>query len=78
MKQRKHILKRIKQLRNYNAPKWLIKNEQVDLALIRAFRFRRFPVGHTMAHDYWQQLLDKHVRPLMDGVGYINLPDDQS
>lgn len=56
---------RICALRIVKAPKWIIKNEQVELVALK----------YQLDDNKIQALLDKYVRPLMDGKGYITVPD---
>lgn len=59
---------RILTLRELGAPAWIIKLEQLQLKAIRA----------NMADEVYESLLNKHVRPLMNGHGYIMTLDEES
>jgi len=56
-------LRRLRVLREYGAPKWIIKNEQVSL------------LRNRYVADHCWTLFQRHVEPIM-GQGSITLPGD--
>lgn len=57
-------LMRLKILRRVGAPQWIVKSEQVALALERE-GLRYAPIGRTPGKRQ-AELVDRHVRPLME------------
>lgn len=63
MKERQTRLRRLRTLRSCNAPKWIVKSEQVALAMYRkGLKFRG--IGKTSG-KYQAELFARHVHPLM-------------
>lgn len=63
---RKSRLKRLVHLRELQAPAWVIRCEQANLALVRK-GLRTLNIKKPGQSRKAQELFDKYVKPLMEG-----------